>query len=612
MPETPDISQNQPNPAASPAAAPDLSALATAGPNAAPPVPVSSPEQAQEAAFMAKSNAAFQAANEAAQKSTAPPPPGPHARLMAMIQGLSVGLGAFAGSAATQGKEGGPEEVQRFQAEKQRQGIQAQQARDAQRNEEVKQQLIMGDTNQKMAQNIHYLAAIPLETMAEHLKVQEGALDVVGKTQDIRTKALQDFIMTGDTAAYNDTLSKTGSSSTTPAARGTAGAIPPAAISTWKNSTDSALSAYPNDDVIQQYSRVLADPKSTPQQMAMAANGAKNRMAALDVGTASRTKQEAAAAGARPKDLNDATGRLTQATQAYKANPTPENQKAVDDATDAQKSFLDADSRQKQIAQDVQNGDPDVIGKAMASGVYAPSQVLSARSMSKPFYSKVVAAANEYAKANGSPEILGPHGEHTGEYFNAANADGQFKYATNVQTQNTLNKILTLNQPGGDLDILKDATTGLPKLDSKTINKIFNAGATEFGSPAATNYHMALYNMASLMAQVQTGGIPTEGEIQQQLGLMSAAYSKGQLDGALQIARRDIAARGTSMVANNPYLRNQYPDIMKLGQDQAAGGAASSGKAVSLKAAMALPINQGKTEDQVRADITAHGHQVGQ
>jgi hypothetical protein len=37
----------------------------------------------------------------------------------------------------------------------------------------------------------------------------------------------------------------------------------------------------------------------------------------------------------------------------------------------------------------------------------------------------------------------------------------------------------------------------------------------------------------------------------------------------------------------------------------------SSGKAVSLKAAMGLPVNKGKSEADVRKDIESHGHQVG-
>ena len=40
--------------------------------------------------------------------------------------------------------------------------------------------------------------------------------------------------------------------------------------------------------------------------------------------------------------------------------------------------------------------------------------------------------------------------------------------------------------------------------------------------------------------------------------------------------------------------------------------AAPSGKTVSLKAAMGLPANKGKSEADVRKDIEAHGHTVGE
>jgi hypothetical protein len=45
-------------------------------------------------------------------------------------------------------------------------------------------------------------------------------------------------------------------------------------------------------------------------------------------------------------------------------------------------------------------------------------------------------------------------------------------------------------------------------------------------------------------------------------------------------------------------------------QAGAGAGAQPSGKSVSLAAAMALPGNKGKTADQVKADIVAHGHEV--
>ena len=58
--------------------------------------------------------------------------------------------------------------------------------------------------------------------------------------------------------------------------------------------TDAAASAYPNDPNIKEAQAVLDNPQSTPQQKAMAANGAENRMKSLDTGVKSRSEQSAA------------------------------------------------------------------------------------------------------------------------------------------------------------------------------------------------------------------------------------------------------------------------------------------------------------------------------
>src|ERR1035437_10494505 len=78
-----------------------------------------------------------------------PPPPGgtpvgtpnppKHLALLSMIQGLSVGLGAASKSIATHGREGGAEEVQRFQGEQQRQKEQADAAATAKKNAGIQQ-----------------------------------------------------------------------------------------------------------------------------------------------------------------------------------------------------------------------------------------------------------------------------------------------------------------------------------------------------------------------------------------------------------------------------------------------------------------------------------------
>lgn len=70
--------------------------------------------------------------------------------------------------------------------------------------------------------------------------------------------------------------------------------------------------------------------------------------------------------------------------------------------------------------------------------------------------------------------------------------------------------------------------------------------------------------------------------------------------------------------ANNVFLKRGTPRVSN-GQGGSEGGTGSSaavenpssGKAVSLKAAMGLPVNKGKSEADVRKDIESHGHQVG-
>jgi hypothetical protein len=197
--------------------------------------------------------------------------------------------------------------------------------------------------------------------------------------------------------------------------------------------------------------------------------------------------------------MNDAIGRVAQAQEAYKKTPTPETKEDLDNAKTAQQMFQDAETTKARIQKDLDAGDPDVLAGALFSGAYSPQQLFSARSMSKPVYTKMVAKLDDLAKQSGAPELLDAQGHPTGHYFDAAKAASDYTYASSVPTQDVLKKIQTLNEPGGDFDILSTAAKALPKMDSGTLNKIFNVSGKEFGSTAATNYHMALYNMASLL-----------------------------------------------------------------------------------------------------------------
>src|SRR6266849_7825585 len=126
----------------------DLSGLASAGADAAQPaappesaaVPVAAPAPTPAPVVSAAAPGADYPAPPATPQSPRssldtfaanpepPARPGPHARLLAMVQGLALGMDAFAKSAATGGREGGVEEVQAVRAQEQEQQIRAQAA----------------------------------------------------------------------------------------------------------------------------------------------------------------------------------------------------------------------------------------------------------------------------------------------------------------------------------------------------------------------------------------------------------------------------------------------------------------------------------------------------
>src|ERR1700680_3203231 len=93
----------------------------------------------------------------------APPPPpgssaGGHARLLSMIQGLSIGLSNFGKAGSTGGREGGASGVIADTAAIQEQKIKAQAAAQAQKNAALQQQLMQGQISEQTGRN-HLLLA---------------------------------------------------------------------------------------------------------------------------------------------------------------------------------------------------------------------------------------------------------------------------------------------------------------------------------------------------------------------------------------------------------------------------------------------------------------------
>jgi hypothetical protein len=148
--------------------------------------------------------------------------------------------------------------------------------------------------------------------------------------------------------------------------------------------------------------------------------------------------------------------------------------------------------------------------------------------------------------------------EKYGRPFDAGQASIDYGYARNPQTQNTLRMINGMTEKGGAIEIAQSAAKALPQFDSQTANRVFNAFETEFGSQATTNFHTAMLGLADEYSKVMGGGISSDTGRQQALDILKAAYSRGQLGGAIDIMQRDLAARKTALIGGNRYLEKQF------------------------------------------------------
>ncbi|PYU66595.1 MAG: hypothetical protein DMG49_21550, partial [Acidobacteria bacterium] len=100
--------------------------------------------------------------------------------------------------------------------------------------------------------------------------------------------------------------------------------------------------------------------------------------------------------------------------------------------------------------------------------------------------------------------------EETGQHFNIAQAQTDYKYANNAQTKNTLNMINGMTEPGGALEIAGKAASKLPKMNSKTANQVFNIAKTEVGDNAPTDFHISMLGLADEYSKVMGGGVSSD------------------------------------------------------------------------------------------------------
>ena len=186
------------NPNAPTTPAPDMSNL---------PGPTGTPEQAiLEGNMQGAADQRQQAATEMAK----PLPSAPHARLLQMIQGLRAAVAGSGAQWASRGKVNGAEVTNQILAQEAQQRENQQKLAMEQKQQDVQNHLAIGASNEATANMMANLMSLKQKMSESDLQMKGEKIGQIGATQDVRTKALQDYMQTGDLKAFEGRFRSSG------------------------------------------------------------------------------------------------------------------------------------------------------------------------------------------------------------------------------------------------------------------------------------------------------------------------------------------------------------------------------------------------------------------
>lgn len=313
----------------------------------------------------------------------------------------------------------------------------------------------------------------------------------------------------------------------------------------------------------------------------------------LDQATAHEAKAkkqlELAQQAKDPASIQQAQDYLAQVQKEKNAIETVVNAPAFQAARDKHADIMER-GREKLAEKKAQQG--ELNGARIAEGLDFPSD-LSKRS-----------STLEALKDNADKYSMAKFGRPV----NWGKLETDYKYASAKGTQDVMSMVGAVGESGGSLDIAMNAAKGLPNVtDSNTLNKIFSKGGGEFGNQAVSDFHTALYGFADEYAKIMGGGNATLQGFEHAMNLLRDGYTKGQMDSAANILKKDMKARERGLIGNNIFMIRKWADkgeeraqAALRGQDpwaaeKAAGAYNPDGK-ISLTNVVGQPqVNDTKT-----------------
>lgn len=212
---------------------------------------------------------------------------------------------------------------------------------------------------------------------------------------------------------------------------------------------------------------------------------------------------------------------------------------------------------QMQLAQ-AQSGS---MGADVVEGHLDPSQI-SPRS---PNYPYVLNAANQYSQ------------QKYGTPFDFAKAAGDFKYANNPSTKNTLNYLTSLTGPdgqSGNLGELVKQSDSISRTRFPALNDVAAWARLQAGDPAIAGMHATITEVSDQVAKILQGGSGGSGtsdaKLKQAQDLFNTGFSKAQIRSVATTLQPLLQNCKQGIIGNNSYLQRWYGT-----KGAAAAGAAS-------------------------------------
>ncbi len=277
----------------------------------------------------------------------------------------------------------------------------------------------------------------------------------------------------------------------------------------------------------------------------------------------------------------------------YKAQAKAAGQTPVDFNT-----YQTMDANRKAKASAAGSTNTADLAQQLVEGLIAPSD-LSKRGD----YNAIIAAANNYSKAT------------YGQPFSASQASRDYKFATNINTQNTLNYLGSLvgtddgsgNLKGGNLDELIAQSKAIGRTNLPALNNVAAWARLSLGDPKIAAFQATATEVADQIAKILQGGGSSgtsDAKLQQAANLFNTGFSPAQIEGVVNGLKPLLANRATSMIKNNPYL-SDYANQFGVQQAGPSGkGSTGSQLILTEQAAKSKIIDYGKSNPSAQQNIT--------